>query len=112
MFDAKFVSDHEGKATIAVLTGIISHAGVTNKHMKCANNNKPKPKQLQKKKRKHESSSSTQTRNSATHLTTSTMVVEHVDWIKQIAMKGSCNPVKDGKLMLEVDHSNIFNNAN
>ena len=98
MLDDKFIIDHEGKATIAMLTGIISHAGVTNKHMKCANNNKPKPKQLQKKKRKHESSSPAQHKNSATHLTTSTMVVKHVDWIKQIAMKGSCNLIEDGKL--------------
>ena len=83
---------------ISVLTGIITPCtGMSNKHMKCANNNKPKPKQLQKKKRKHESSSA-QNKNSATHLTTSTMVVKHVDWIKQIATKGSCNLVDDGKL--------------
>ena len=98
LFDDQFILEHEGKTTIAVLTGIISHTGVTNKHMKCADNNKPKPKQLQKKKRKHESSSPAQNENSATHLTTSTMVVKHVDWIKQIAMKGSCNLVEDGKL--------------
>ena len=90
------ILEHQGFEALAVLTGIISHVGVTNKHMKCANNNKPKPKQLQKKKRKHESSSPAQNKNSATHLTTSTMVVKHVDWIKQVAMKGSCNPVEDG----------------
>ena len=89
------VLEHQGFEALAVLTGIISHVGVTNKHMKCANNNKHKPQQVQKKKRKHDSSSM-QNSNSANHLTTSTMVVKHVDWIKQVAMKGSCNPVEDG----------------
>ena len=53
------ILEHQGFEALAVLTGIISHVGVTNKHMKCANNNKHKPQQVQKKKRKHDSSSIT-----------------------------------------------------
>ena len=97
-----------------MLTGIISQSGVSNKHMKCANINKPKRKQLQKNKRKHDSSS-TQNQNSANHLTTSTMVVKHVDWIKQVAMKGSCNPVENGtyysKLIFQLHASPIINKS-
>ena len=86
---------------LAVLTGIISHVGVTNKYMKCANNNKNKPQQVQKMKRNHDSSSH-QNSKSANHLTTSIMVVKHVDWIKQVAMKGSCKPVEDGPYNLQL----------
>ena len=45
----------------------------------------------------------------------STMVVKHVDWIKQVAMKGSCNPVEDGiyysKLIFQLNALPIFNKS-
>ena len=61
--------------------------------MKCANNyNQP-----QKKKRKHDSSD--QSGRNANHLTTSIMVVNHIDRIKHLAIKGSCNSYEGGIML-------------
>jgi hypothetical protein len=89
-------SEYPGIETHAVLTGVISHAGLTKKNMKCANNYNQQ--QQQKKKRKHESSD--QNGRSASHLTTSTMVAKHLDWIEQVAIKGSCNSYDGGTMFM------------
>ena len=65
--------------------------------MKCANNYNQQQQQ-KKKKRKHESSD--QSGRSANHLTTSTMVAKHLDWIKQVAIKGSCNSYDGGTMFM------------
>ena len=89
-------SEYPGIKTHSVLTGVISHAELTKKYMKCANNYNQQ--QQQKKKRKHDSSH--QSGRSANHLTTSTMAAKHLDWIKQVAIKGSCNSYDGGTMFL------------
>lgn len=87
--------EYPGVEAHAVLTGVMSHAGLTKNNMKCANNYKQ---QRQKKKRKHDSSN--QNGRGANHLTTSTMVAKHLDWIKQVAIKGSCDSDDVGTISL------------
>ena len=73
--------EYPGTETRAVLTGVIAYAGLTNSYIKCANNYK---RQTHHDTTKHRS-------GKTNRLTTSTMVAKHVDWIRQIAMKGNCD---------------------
>ena len=97
--------EHPGAETYAALTGVISHSGMTDRNMKCAKDNQQEQKKDEqgKNKRNPDSALSNRKGRSATHLTTSLMVAKHVDWIKQVAMKGSCNPYENHGAIKEIN---------